>query len=487
VTYTKHGPFTDYSGTPGVSAALLNDIETALIGAAAEPSPAPSGGDDTAVLQGWLNSVAGKAGRFTGGAYTTSATLTIPASTAITGLGASITGASGTFDMVSLGSGATLNGLEINGNSSTRTGGNGVVISAGTGNVVRGCYIHNINGKGVTVVSGSAQYLVGFNRIVSCGGQGISLDSSSTGRIIGNRIDTCQHGIQWWGGDSSVSTTIGITSIVILGNTIKSVTGGIWGSLGQYVTVTGNNIDTCSDVGIDFEGCLDSVATGNVVRNASNSGLAVFHASSRVLFTGNTVDNSMVATNGHGFHAYTTQTNTRITVTNNTLTTAQLAITNDTSGSLTDSVFSDNEIRVTNAGYGGISLYEGSRLHVLNNTVHSAGFHGIDFQGVSDGRIEGNQVFTDSDTSTAGQATGGIHLYWRSATYPGKRNRIRNNVVVGFVQAIFDNCWGDNASYALIENNVATPVNHKGTTGYTGVINNNRKDTDHTASVVAAV
>jgi parallel beta-helix repeat protein len=462
-------------------------------------APAPSGADDTAALTTWFASLSGhRIGRISG-AYTISGQFTIPDDATVDARGAVFTCTTATaYDVIHLGNNSVLHGLEIAGG--TKAGGNGVVVASVTGAVVADCYIHDLagtslnDGRGIAVISTSSKYKVIGNRINNVHAQGIDLDTSSSGTVTGNSVDTALHGIQFWGGDSSVSSIIGIAHLVIANNRIKNVTGGIWGSLGQYVTITGNDVDTCTDVGIDFEGCLDSAVTGNTVRNAKNGAYAVFYASSRCVFSGNVADQT-TAGNGPGFKFFATApgANTRITVRGNIFTGVANGVTNDaasgSAASVTDSLIADNDIRVLTDSVAAVLIRDANRVRILDNTMHVTGHVGIDYQGVSDGEVEGNKIYTDAgtDTTAVGASAAGIHLYWRNATFPGKRNRIRNNTVAGFVQAIFDNCWGDNASYNLIENNVATPVNHKGTTGYTGVINNNRTDTTHAAATVAAV
>lgn len=473
---------------PTVTSYTKDEIDILLGDAVAEnltgPAPAASGGDDTAVLQAWLNGLgANKTGTLRPVRYSIFGTLTIPAGVTLLGYGATVKGTSGSADLIALSSGSRLYGLEVDGNAATRTGGNGVTIAGATRTVVQDCYLHDIDGKGVSVAAGSADYTIARNRIVNCGGQGISLDGTSRGTVTGNRIDTAQHGIQWWGGDSATSNTIGISRIVIADNQITAVAGGIWGSLGRFITVTGNEIAACTDVGIDFEGCSDCTATGNVISEATNGGLAVFYGSQRVAFIGNTVNNT--TSTGPGFQAYTSETSTQIAVTGNVFSTSGTAVTTD-AGALADSVVNENVITVTGTS-SALRFLTCNNMTVNGNTVRTHGPTGISFEGGSDSRIEQNQIITDNDTTAAGANSGGIFIYWASASAPAKHNRVRNNILRGFQQSVFDNCWGDVTSYTLIENNLAPVITRKTGTGYTGVISNNRNDSSHAVVTATAV
>ena len=81
--------------------------------------------------------------------------------------------------------------------------------------------------------------------------------------------------------------------IQVYGNNVKnSAGGGIWGSMGQNVTVSHNQATTALDVGIDLEGCLDSTADSNTVSDGHNGALAIFVVTKNVTFSYNTVSTS---------------------------------------------------------------------------------------------------------------------------------------------------------------------------------------------------
>ena len=62
--------------------------------------------------------------------------------------------------------------------------------------------------------------------------------------------------------------------------------------MGQNVTVKGNSIVVCGDVGLDFKSCFDSLADSNTVADAHNGGLISFFGVSNVTFRLNKITTS---------------------------------------------------------------------------------------------------------------------------------------------------------------------------------------------------
>ena len=112
-------------------------------------------------------------------------------------------------------------------------------------------------------------------------------------------VQNSGHGIHWWGGDANtgVDGALANPRKCFNGSITNCVVqnihgGGIWGSMGQWITVSGNTVNTCQDVGIDFEGCFDCTATGNTVTACPNGGLTNFFYTQNLVFSGNTVSQS---------------------------------------------------------------------------------------------------------------------------------------------------------------------------------------------------
>lgn len=168
--------------------------------------------------------------------------------------------------------------------------------------VVRNCFIES-GGKGITfdacddVSAIDNEIVLTTDSGSGFAGYGVLFYANSGAHqravISGNRITavaTYAHGIYGWGSDSAtVANPVYASDISVAGNVIHNSHGGIWFSKCQRVAVTGNTLYNCSDVGIDFEGCLDSSASGNTVVNAKLGALAALYNSKRITFIGNTV------------------------------------------------------------------------------------------------------------------------------------------------------------------------------------------------------
>jgi hypothetical protein len=138
--------------------------------------------------------------------------------------------------------------------------------------------------------------------IHECAGSGIKTGYASgaylsylhDSTVTSNRFDSYAHGIGWWGGDANANGALSnirkVYNLTISDNVVTNVNGGgIWGSMGQQVSVVGNSVQHCNDICIDFEGCLDCSCTGNNVYDGQNGALATYYTSINIVFSGNTV------------------------------------------------------------------------------------------------------------------------------------------------------------------------------------------------------
>jgi hypothetical protein len=57
--------------------------------------------------------------------------------------------------------------------------------------------------------------------------------------------------------------------------------------MGERISITGNTVVDCGDVGIDFEGCFDSTAAGNTVADCKSSCLCTVFDNRGIVFSGN--------------------------------------------------------------------------------------------------------------------------------------------------------------------------------------------------------
>ncbi|WP_370290224.1 right-handed parallel beta-helix repeat-containing protein [Nocardioides sp.] len=330
-------------------------------------------------------------------------------------------------------------------------------------------------------------------------------------RIQGNDNDGYFHGIMWWGGDSAVDggTPLGSNprrakDITIVNNATRNNFGGIWGSMGQDVTVAGNNVRDVTDVGIDFEGCFDCTATGNTVRNATYACYAVFFGCKRVTFSGNTGiieagvgtgspsfhEGGVIQTGiGTGFKSHSKSNPSQyVKVIGNTFICPAECAYGDIQ-SMYDSTIENNTMVVTGANQRSVLFYDCDRLSVSYNRIHhqQAASLSIDLWGGWDPEIVGNFIRCASDsTASVTAATGAIRVVYRSSTFRAHRARITHNKTLNFATGITDvnsnTTAGQRESYAVITDNIVPTVAHYQTTNYRGRIANNYTPNDPTVA-----
>jgi parallel beta-helix repeat protein len=127
-------------------------------------------------------------------------------------------------------------------------------------------------------------------------GSAIALAFTWGGVVQGNTIVGFHSGVEWWGGDANLkrdgaaSNPRKTGNITISNNSVtKTGAGGIWGSMGSGVTVSGNTVDTCGDVCLDSEGSEHVAFTGNIVKDGRNGAVATFFFNRDVTIANNTV------------------------------------------------------------------------------------------------------------------------------------------------------------------------------------------------------
>ena len=439
--------------------------------------------DDTAAIQAALNSGA-KNVLFPAG-YTFSVTALNMASgqtIELNGVLKRITGIS-TDPIILVNNNCSIIGGEIDGNSQNCSGISGVDKS----NVnIESVYLHNLGKCGIVSYksSGSPEnWRINKCRVYLTTEQCISIEYTNNCLITNNFIDnagsggtpaTNGHGIQWWGGDSNTSTTLGIYGLRIEGNICTNVKGGIWGSLGGNIVVTGNHVENCTDVGIDFEGCNNFICEGNVAYECANGCYAVFFGSKNGTFTGNVAKNT--TKNGSGFYATTNASyyNENIVISSNVFVCLNApGISASVEKALTNCTISNNRISCTTNST--IYVSRNTNLQIIGNTLVSVGSGvGIQFQGTSFCTIINNMLYGYSDTNASPATGGGIWMYQQSSTWSCQSNIIRNNRIESYNYSIVDYCPTDvTKSKNDIEWNNVTNVYRSAGGTYNGVIANN--------------
>jgi parallel beta-helix repeat protein len=272
--------------------------------------------DDTAALTAAARAAAGGTLDLPAGAvYSTQGVRLLPGTT-LRGSGAALRAApQATESVLTVTHGCSVVGVEIDG--ARDSGARAACLTARDGSAVSisDVYLHDAGGSGLTL-DHVADYIVRNVRVSGVAGPGIQAVFSNRGQIISCSVDTAQHGIQLWGGDAAnASTSSTIDSVAVRDCQVRNVRGGIWAARGTNITISRNVVHTCSDVGIDFEGCTSCSATDNTVTDATHATLAVFYASSDCAFLSNLVTQGRGM--GPGFRVFGHGVSRRITVQGN--------------------------------------------------------------------------------------------------------------------------------------------------------------------------
>ncbi|HDK6604634.1 TPA: hypothetical protein M2P32_004387 [Klebsiella pneumoniae] len=134
--------------------------------------------------------------------------------------------------------------------------------------------------KRVSVISCRAEAAT-----VATSGAAISFRYSDHGYTQNNYIYGYYYGVLWWGGDSNPSANGALSNerkcvgLCGVGDIIFATKAGYWGSMGRAVLLSNIHVEgigTDTDVGIDFEGCVDWSAVGCYAKDFRYGGLATF-------------------------------------------------------------------------------------------------------------------------------------------------------------------------------------------------------------------
>lgn len=113
--------------------------------------------------------------------------------------------------------------------------------------------------------------------------------------ITNNNISNVLHGVMLWGGDSDFSKNGDIENerkckngIVVNNNISNILGGGLWGSMMYHVKLNNNLVNTCYDVGLDFEGSYECEGKMNTVINCRNGCCTTFFICRDIIISDNT-------------------------------------------------------------------------------------------------------------------------------------------------------------------------------------------------------
>jgi hypothetical protein len=123
--------------------------------------------------------------------------------------------------------------------------------------------------------------------------------------VIDNVLSNYDNGIMWHGGDALINGAPGNTRKVrrvhIRGNRVRYTFTGIWGGMGENISVKGNHSSFCYDLCLDSEGDINATFENNTAKNARNSVLGVFRHGRNIVFRRNQVsmdDSTIVKSDG---------------------------------------------------------------------------------------------------------------------------------------------------------------------------------------------
>lgn len=359
----------------------------------------------------------------------------------------------------------------IDGNRKVRKHGTGISINSAQDVAVNGVRIRETAEQGVQIASSRGIILNNLG-VTGCGitgveqYQAINIVVSQHVQVVKCQIKRAMHGVQWWGDDTNGYCE----NIRIHGNRVSQVTGGIWGNKGRDVQVTYNTIDTCSDVGVDFEHSFNCSAVGNIVRNCKNYALAVFYASEKIVFSKNQVYQGV--SYGHGIGLCGDGKSKRISFLGDSIyTKGSNACGLITVGSnVAEDVLLQGS-RIVTEGKDGIPIriLENSQFQIVDNPlITGVSSVGISLEGASRNLITGNVITHQGVDKTPVGQRGGVFVYFRSSEFPAHNNRVQNNTISNYSTGMNDDCWGDVNSGNVFERNITPNISHKSAAGVWG-------------------
>ncbi|EPI9101744.1 NosD domain-containing protein [Salmonella enterica subsp. enterica serovar Newport] len=282
---------------------------------------------------------------------------------------------------------------------------------------------------------------------------GIYLSYVKYATVNGNRINGHKEGIQWWGGDAnsvagdgSIFNPRKCSDITITGNTVVDTVGGIWGSMGQNVSVCGNTVRDCKDVCIDFEGCFDSTASGNTTSNATNGCLTAVFTNRNIIFANNTASISLPNDSviGGVYNSLADDNNHSVTFIGNTfrndVSVSFLKIEGVQNIVISGNYFNNVYLATADYSPGNTKRYE----NITDNTMmFTAGGSGYSYTAMSVGntttfgtsRVSGN-VITGATIATS---QFGIHAKQTRVSNTAQQMLISGNTVRGFINDLIVN------------------------------------------------
>lgn len=202
------------------------------------------------------------------------------------------------------------------------------------------------------------------------------------------------HGVQFWGGDADHTIDGAVTNerkakniSISHGHVVSVGGGGIWGSMGENISVSLCTTKDCGDVGIDFEGCFDAVADNCHTENCANAHITHYFYCRGIIFSNCTcTESNQYRWLYRGWNSsVNSEYNTDVKVIGCTFqgpTTGGLAICGDGSGPIRSINFSNNTLRNVRIQ---IDHANSNSISVCNNDIEFSYLVGYAFNAISCG------------------------------------------------------------------------------------------------------
>jgi len=277
-------------------------------------------------------------------------------------------------------------------------------------------------------------------KIKNIGYHGIDISSSNKIFISDCDVSHCYNGIQFWGGDAKFHTGSGVSDIVVKSCRVHDMAeGGIWGSMGTRIQFKNNDVYNCLDVGLDLEGCANSIISDNSASNCKNGCISLFYGSHNIKIFQNRA------------HPYSNQIGIKFFNSNyvirHVVVSKNVITGNNCHGIHLDEraakqiIFRDNLI--SGKGTSGLRAISCDSIDVIANRINlqNASF-GVSNEGGDSWHLTDNHI-TNVSSADQKEASKGIFIYWSSNKHPAMNNHVIGNTIFGYDASILEDSWGD--------------------------------------------
>jgi len=277
-------------------------------------------------------------------------------------------------------------------------------------------------------------------KIKNIGYHGIAVSASNKILISDCEVSHCYNGIQFWGGDAKFHTGSGVSDIVVKSCRVYDMAeAGIWGSMGTRIQFKNNDVHNCLDVGLDLEGCANSVISDNSASNCKNGCISLFYGSHNIKIFQN---RAHPFNNQIGIKFFNSNYVIRhVDVSKNVITGNNCQGVHLDEGAAKQVTFRDNLI--SGRGTSGLRAIFCDSINVIANRINlqNASF-GVSNEGGDNWHLADNHI-TNVSSADKKEPSKGIFIYWSSNKHPAMNNHVTGNTIFGYDASILEDSWGD--------------------------------------------